>query len=89
MIRKTALYRGQVQGVGFRMTAQRIAGRYAVTGYVRNLSDGRVELVAEGDRQQVDDLLADVARAMSDFIQDTDVSESEATGEFKGFGIRF
>ena len=42
------LVSGEVQGVGFRFFAQRVAARHQVTGYVRNLDDGRVEVHAEG-----------------------------------------
>ncbi len=49
------LMSGRVQGVGFRYTAKGVAQRFAVTGFVRNLSDGRVELVVEGDAAEVTD----------------------------------
>ena len=55
--RLRALYTGRVQGVGFRDTAQRLAGRFAVSGFVRNLDDGRVELVAEGEPVEVNAFL--------------------------------
>src|SRR6187455_864933 len=47
--RRRVWYEGRVQGVGFRYTARGLAGGFPVSGYVRNLDDGRVELVAEGD----------------------------------------
>ena len=47
-------YSGHVQGVGFRYTAKTVAAGYDVTGLVRNLPDGRVELVAEGAREELD-----------------------------------
>ncbi len=53
MIRAHVYYSGQVQGVGFRFTCRQLASRHVVGGFVRNLPDGRVELVAEGDRRQV------------------------------------
>jgi acylphosphatase len=46
--RRTVFYSGLVQGVGFRYTTQRIAQQHAFAGFVRNLPDGRVQLVAEG-----------------------------------------
>src|SRR5882757_5443424 len=55
--RHTIHYTGHVQGVGFRYTTHSIARNHEVTGYVRNLPDGRVELVAEGDRQDTDAFL--------------------------------
>ncbi len=45
---------GEVQGVGYRFFAQRAAARHQVTGYVKNLDDGRVEVLAEGSAQQVE-----------------------------------
>ena len=50
-------YEGRVQGVGFRYTARRVAAGFDVAGYVRNLTDGRVELVASGDDEEVDGFL--------------------------------
>lgn len=55
--RRRILYSGRVQGVGFRLTARRLARGFAVAGYVRNLSDGRVELVAEGEPGVLDAFL--------------------------------
>src|SRR5262249_24196810 len=49
--RATVHYSGHVQGVGFRYAARSIAGKYAVTGFVQNLSDGRVRLVVEGNQR--------------------------------------
>ncbi|MBU3664567.1 MAG: acylphosphatase [Chthoniobacterales bacterium] len=50
-------YEGRVQGVGFRYAARRVAAGFDVAGYVRNLPDGRVELVASGDAGEVEDFL--------------------------------
>jgi len=88
MIRKTVFYSGRVQGVGFRYTTRRIASRRAVTGFVRNLSDGRVQLVAEGEPAELDRLVADIEQAMGDFIRNKQETESPATGEFDGFEVR-
>ena len=53
MERHRVFYRGHVQGVGFRYTAHRLAGGFDVSGHVRNLADGRVEVLAEGDYAHV------------------------------------
>ena len=87
MERRRVLYRGNVQGVGFRYTARSAAGRLAVTGYVRNLPDGRVELVAEGAAEEIDRLLGDLRDALGSHIRGTDVSRQAATGEFAAFEI--
>ena len=72
-VRRRAYYSGRVQGVGFRFTSQRLASDRAVGGYVRNLPDGRVELLAEGDRAEVDALLDAVRRRMGGHIRDVQV----------------
>ena len=63
-----------MQGVGFRFRTQAIAGRYAVTGFVKNLTDGRVQLVIEGNAGELDRLLAEIALEMRGNIHDTSVS---------------
>ena len=68
--RVTVRYSGHVQGVGFRYTATSIARGHDVTGYVRNLPDGRVELVAEGDLQASDAFLSEVSERLGDHIRD-------------------
>jgi acylphosphatase len=84
---KHVRYGGQVQGVGFRYTAQSLAARYPVAGYVRNLPNGTVELVAEGEPGPVDEFLAAVARRMGECITDTTVRDQAPAGH-AGFHIR-
>lgn len=86
--RLTALFSGHVQGVGFRFTVLEIAAEFAqVTGTVRNLRDGRVEMVAEGPRDSLDRLLQAVQQRMRAYVSQTDLSRAPATGEFPGFDI--
>jgi acylphosphatase len=80
-IRKRVLYRGQVQGVGFRATAHSIAARHAVGGFVRNLPDGRVELAIEGEPAQVQAVLSELARRMEGFIRETAEQDEPPRGE--------
>jgi len=87
-IRTTVYYSGWVQGVGFRYTARQVAAGYQVTGYVRNLEDGRVELVIEGSRSEADQLLADIRQRMEGNIRDESVDRSDASGQFQSFAIR-
>ena len=89
MRRTTVHYSGHVQGVNFRSTARRIAREHSVVGYVENLSDGRVRLVAEGEEEAVRRYLDSVRSAMGGKIADVDEHEGEATGEFDGFDIRY
>jgi len=88
-VRALAHYSGSVQGVGFRYTARRAASGFAVAGYVRNLFDGRVEVVAEGTRAEISAFLGAVSRAMGDYIDDCDLRWQAASGEFSGFHIRY
>lgn len=89
MQRRQVTYSGQVQGVGFRYTARTIAESFAVGGYVRNLPDGRVELVAEGSTGELDRFLDELAEQMSDRIRSVDCDRRPALGEFADFTIRY
>lgn len=60
MVRARAIVSGIVQGVGFRFFASRLAGRYGVTGYVKNLPDDTVEIEAEGEKGAVSGFLDEV-----------------------------
>ena len=82
MLRYTVHFEGHVQGVGFRFTTVRIARRFEVAGYVRNLPDGRVQLVAEGEKDQLDGLIAAIQDAMRGHIRKAHVTTDPATGEF-------
>ena len=86
--RKTCYFSGHVQGVGFRYTVKNIAQRHDVRGYVRNLADGRVELVMEGPDPDMDQLVADVCDRMTGYIKKVDTNLLPATGEFACFNIR-
>lgn len=90
MMKKQAhvYYSGQVQGIGFRFTVERLAEELGVTGWVSNLGDGRVELRAEANEDKLKDFLAQISSIFSRYIQDVDVSWEPATGEFKDFGVR-
>ena len=88
MIRKHIYYSGMVQGVGFRFTALRAARSYPVTGYVRNMPDGRVEMVVEGSSGDIEGMKNDIAGQLAGYIKGVDEGESAATGEFDQFTIR-
>jgi len=89
MERRQVHFRGMVQGVGFRYTTRKIASRFAVSGYVKNLPDGQVLLVAEGGAGELDRFLAAVSAEMRLAIQDRAISIEPATGEFRQFEIRY
>jgi acylphosphatase len=82
-------YSGRVQGVGFRFTAVDLARELRVCGRVKNLDDGRVEVVAEAEENVLQDFLARINRYFSRYIRDTDTQWQEAGGAFKDFGIDF
>ncbi len=87
--RRTVLFEGGVQGVGFRYTACRVAGEFDVAGYVRNLPDGRVECVVEGQTQQIEAFLAELRRRMSDYVTGWTQQTVPATGDLHSFTVRY
>lgn len=84
-----AYFSGDVQGVGFRFTAQRAADSLGLNGWVANRRDGRVELVCEGRDELIKDLLKKLDGVFRSYISDRDVEWSDATGEFSSFDIRY
>jgi acylphosphatase len=88
LVRRDVLFHGRVQGVGFRYTTRDIAKRFGVSGFVQNLPDGRVRLVAEGTKAEVERFIAAVAGEMADYIHGQDEETSAATGEFANFSVR-
>lgn len=88
MNRKTAYFTGNVQGVGFRYTTQNLALQYDVNGYVRNLPDGRVEVVLEGNDEEMNHLVQAIQQRMEGFIKRVDLQESPATHQFDRFSIK-
>jgi len=81
-------YSGRVQGIGFRYAAEAVARNLGMTGWVSNLRDGRVELLAEGKEADLKVLLKRISEEMSGYIKDADISWEDPTGEFGDFGIR-
>ena len=81
-------YAGHVQGVGFRYTVKSLARGFEVTGIVRNLSDGRVELVAEGQRSELEAFRKAIQDSeLGHFVHREEISWGEAKNEFRGFEI--
>ena len=86
--RVRVLYSGKVQGVGFRFNAKSVAREYEVIGIVRNLVDGRVELVAEGCRDELEAFLEGLRKSGLGFrVQSEDVTWQAAEGCYRGFEI--
>jgi acylphosphatase len=77
-----------VQGVGFRYTAKTVAAGFEVTGVVRNLPDGRVELIAEGAHEELDAFRDAIRGAgLAGFIRGESVNWGDAQNEYHGFEI--
>jgi acylphosphatase len=82
------LYSGHVQGVGFRYAVRTLAAGYEVTGTVRNLADGRVELTVEGAKDELDAFRTAIHDAGLDAnIRREDATWGDAKGGFSGFAI--
>ncbi len=86
--RRTIYSSGRVQGVGFRWNALQAMEGLALTGYVRNLSDGRVELLIEGDEAHTRAAAERVRSAMASLISNEDERIAAATGQFEDLRIR-
>lgn len=81
-------YSGTVQGVGFRYSVKSVANGFEVTGTVRNLADGRVELLAEGTKDELEAFRQGIRDAGLDhFIHKEDITWNDAKNEFRGFEI--
>lgn len=87
--RRTVLFDGEVQGVGFRANTARFARGLALTGTVRNLADGRVELVAEGSPAEADLLIHRLREYFGDQITDLQSQTTAASGDYSCFAIRY
>lgn len=86
---KLVHYSGRVQGVGFRATAVSVARGHAVRGWVRNLSDGRVELFADGAPGAVEAFLAELRAEMSGHIDAEDAWDRDPDPTLTGFRVRY
>ena len=82
-------YSGSVQGVGFRFTAERIALSLDIMGWVKNLRDGRVEILCEGRESALKEFLAKLNNIFKEYIHDCETEWDAATAEFGEFDIRF
>jgi acylphosphatase len=87
MTAKMVHYSGNVQGVGFRATAKMIAKDFRVTGWVKNLADGRVQLFVEGTDEEIDKLLKAIRARWKGSIEKEQIEEQKPSGKFKSFEI--
>ncbi len=84
---KLVHYSGTVQGVGFRATTSRIARHHPVRGWVRNLPDGRVEILVDGNNEAVEAFLAELRKRMADYIDEEMIEERVLDKPLEGFRI--
>jgi len=85
-----AIVKGLVQGVGYRFFVIRRAELLGLTGWVKNLPDGTVEVVAEGDRELLEELIKELWKGPSAAqVTDVVVNWERYTGEFKNFDVRW
>jgi acylphosphatase len=86
---KHIILTGRVQGVGFRFTALDAANRYHLTGLVRNLPNGAVEMVAQGRPDDIADCIRDIEASFSSYIRETKIEEIPVNPRYKDFKITF
>ena len=86
---KHIIFTGQVQGIGFRFTALDIANRYKLTGLVRNLPDGTVEMVTQGPSDNIADCIRDIKEAFEGYIRETKTEEIPQDPKYTDFKITF
>lgn len=86
---KVVYYSGTVQGVGFRATVAHLARGRPIRGWVRNLPDGRVELLADGRDSDISEFLAAIRERMADYITREDITERASDPNLHGFRITY
>ena len=84
----SARFSGHVQGVGFRYATKQLAKGFDVTGYVRNLADGRVELEAEGTEGECQRFLGEIVSELDSYIQRTECRTEKRVRLYKEFSIK-
>ena len=83
------LFKGMVQGVGFRFTASRVARSLLLNGFVRNLEDGNVEARLEGKKDDINSFIEGIKDSMRGHITDMKIQWDEFEGKFLDFQIKF
>ncbi len=86
---KHIMFSGSVQGVGFRFTALNVANRYHLTGYVRNLPNGSVEMLAQGPAEIIDSCVRDIEDSFAGYVRQTDTKPVTPDPKLTNFRITF
>lgn len=88
-IAKHIFFKGNVQGVGFRYTARTVAQKHELAGFVRNLPDGRVEMLAQGPEKDVERAIAEIESTFSGHIHDRQIEQMPPRQQYSSFHIAF
>ncbi len=89
MVQAQIYFKGTVQGVGFRYTCQRFALDLGLKGWVKNLADGRVEVLAQGDKDDLEALLDNLKNHFGGYIHDVQKIYKQMSREFEDFKIAY
>jgi len=89
MVTKRIIFVGRVQGVGFRFTIRRAASRRLLNGFVRNVPDGTVEMLAQGRSEDIDDCIQDIKEYFAGYIRETRIEEVPSDPRYTDFKITF
>jgi acylphosphatase len=89
MVAQHIIFTGHVQGVGFRFTAHRMASRRHLTGFVRNLSDGTVEMLAQGPAEDIEECIRGIKEALAGYVRETIIDEVPPDPKHTDFKITF
>jgi acylphosphatase len=84
---ESVFFTGRVQGVGFRYTTLQVAREYDVSGFVKNLADGRVQLEVEGRAEEVNAFIVALEQRMHGYVRKTERSADKRAPQFIGFTI--
>jgi len=89
MTAKHIIFTGNVQGVGFRFTAHRIANRHDLAGFVRNVPNGTVEMLVQGQPEGIDNCIKDLEDSFAGYIRKTKIEEVPSDPKYTSFKITF
>ncbi|MHC4552356.1 MAG: acylphosphatase [Planctomycetota bacterium] len=86
---KHVIFKGRVQGVGFRYTTQRAASRYGLTGFVKNLPDGTVEALFQGTDANITACMEEIADSLGGYIRDIIGNQRPVNPQYHDFRISY